>query len=108
VNLWWRAHQQVQGVDWAAWFLQEGMPPVAPAYDLSLVQPVQAYAALVVAGGGSAAEQASYDLEAWPSLQQQLFLQELLDQAEQVRGGWRVNWRIPEPRSRDVFLFVGH
>jgi len=71
-------------VDWEAWFLQEGMPPVEPTYDLSLVAPVKAYAAEVVEGGIALAK-STHDMEAWPSLQQQLFLQELLDQSERVR-----------------------
>lgn len=70
-------------MDWEAWFLQEGMPPVEPTYDLSLVAPVKAYAAEVVEGGLALAK-STHDMEAWPSLQQQLFLQELLDQSERV------------------------
>ena len=32
---------KIAGVDWEAWFLQEGMPPVEPKYDLSLLGPVK-------------------------------------------------------------------
>ena len=32
-------------VDWEGWFLKEGMPPVEPVYDLSLLKPVKELAA---------------------------------------------------------------
>ena len=81
---------QVEGVDWEGWFFKEGLPPVEPTYDLSLVAPVKELARDVASGAAAAVpldRPLRHDFEAWPSLQQQLFLQELLDLAEGLPGG---------------------
>lgn len=60
-----------------------GMLPVEPVYDLSLLDDVKALAADVVEGVLSQpSSKPTQDFNDWPSLQQQLFLQTLLDATE--------------------------
>jgi len=67
-------------VDWEGWFLKEGMPPVEPKYDLSLMDPVKELAKDFAEGSPAVlAAPPRHDFSAWPSLQQQLFLQEFLN-----------------------------
>jgi leukotriene-A4 hydrolase len=70
-------YDEIKDVMWNEWFLQEGMPPVEPKYDLSLLDPVNALAKDVCAGVNL--NTPKEDFNEWPSLQQQLFLQALLD-----------------------------
>lgn len=70
------------------------MPPVEPKFDLSLLDPVKALAEEVLSGRlaqGSAEHSAASSFNEWPSLQQQLFLQELLDSAQTPRGAAALN-----------------
>ncbi len=73
------------------------MPPVEPKFDLSLLDPVKALAEEVLSGRfeqsgqGAAEHSAASSFNAWPSLQQQLFLQELLDAAQTPRGAAALN-----------------
>jgi leukotriene-A4 hydrolase len=79
------ANPNAKGVDWETWLVSPGMLPEEPVYDLSLLDDVKALAADFVAGkndGCSSTNLPKQDFNAWPSLQQQLFLQTLLDAAD--------------------------
>mmetsp|Transcript_6318 Transcript_6318/g.8167 ORF Transcript_6318/g.8167 Transcript_6318/m.8167 type:complete len:699 (+) Transcript_6318:34-2130(+) len=70
-------YEEIKDVAWNEWFLQEGMPPLEPKYDLSLLDPVNELAKDVC--NGVNLNTPKYDFNTMPSLQQQLFLQALLD-----------------------------
>jgi len=71
---------KIAGIDWEAWFVQPGMLPVQPTYDLSLVDAVKELAADFIQDrvDQTKLQNPEYDFNSWNSLRQQLFLQELL------------------------------
>lgn len=79
---------EAETVEWNLWFLAPGMPPVELQFDLTLVEPVKALAKAWIKAsddkkGRTVVKPAlAADYLGWPSLQQQLFLQELFDKGK--------------------------